>query len=308
MSSAAGGRSMLRTVRRLGVVHQLLQQRGPRWVVNTRPASTSAEPVEKFRKDYAAPPFTVPAVDLCFVLGVGEQPTAVTCTLAVQRSPSALPDSALRLDGENIVLHSVDVDGRLLARGTDFEVDESCLTILPHAIPCSSTFSVKTHSETKPHENFQLSGLYKSSGMFCTQCEAEGFRRIAYHYDRPDIMAKYKVRIEADAAENPVLLSNGNKVAEGVLPGGMHYSEWEDPWPKPSYLFALVAGDLGVLRDTFTTMSGREVQLAIYSEHDKIDQCHHSMLSLKQSMEWDEQVFGLEYDLDIFNIVAVSDL
>ena len=154
MSSAAGGRSMLRTVRRLGVVHQLLQQRGPRWVVNTRPASTSAEPVEKFRKDYAAPPFTVPAVDLCFVLGVGEQPTAVTCTLAVQRSPSALPDSALRLDGENIVLHSVDVDGRLLARGTDFEVDESCLTILPHAIPCSSTFSVKTHSETKPHENF----------------------------------------------------------------------------------------------------------------------------------------------------------
>ena len=206
------------------------------------------------------------------------------------------------------MLHSVYIDGRLLDHGTEFEVDDSCLTILPSAIPASSTFSVQTRSETKPHENFQLSGLYKSSGMFCTQCEAEGFRRIAYHYDRPDIMAKYKVRIEADAAENPVLLSNGNKVAEGVLPGGMHYSEWEDPWPKPSYLFALVAGDLGVLRDTFTTMSGREVQLAIYSEHDKITQCQHSMLSLKQSMEWDEKVFGLEYDLDIFNIVAVSDL
>jgi aminopeptidase N len=239
---------LLRAVRRLSSVRQVLQQRGPPCWVHARAASSSAAaddaPAEKFRSDYSAPPFTVPAIDLCFILGTGEQPTAVTCTLEVQRSPAAAADATLRLDGEDIVLHSVSVDGRLLARGTDFEVDASCLTILAPAIPASTSFVVETQSSTKPHENFQLSGLYKSSGMFCTQCEAgawpqpallstpqspatslltvrsvplprcltptslcaaccrgsrallepEGFRRIAYHYDRPDVMSTYKVR------------------------------------------------------------------------------------------------------------------
>ena len=150
-------------------------------------------------------------------------------------------------------------------------------------------------------------GLYLSNGVFCTQCEPEGFRRIVWSQDRPDVMSVYRVRIEADEAAYPALLSNGNLLETGQLPGGRHWAQWEDPFPKPAYLFALVAGDLACLADEFVTRSGRTVQLRIYSEHANIDQCHHAMASLKKSMKWDEDRYGLEYDLDLFQIVAVSD-
>ena len=286
--------------KRLGALAAQLRGGAPlgglRAAVRSHSAAAAAAPEEKFRKDYEPTPFSVPEVSLRFVLGKGEAPTAVTCTLQVVRAAWAGADAALQLDGEELELKAVRLDGAALTAGTDFSVDDAYLTVLPQALPqgAEASFTLETEVEIKPHENLQLSGLYKSSGMFCTQCEAEGFRRIAYHYDRPDVMAKYRVRIEADAGENPVLLSNGNCLAAGSLPDGGHWSEWEDPWPKPSYLFALVAGDLGVLRDSFTTMSGREVALAIYSEHDKIEQCHHSMQSLKDSMVWDEEKFGLE--------------
>ncbi|WP_417452184.1 aminopeptidase N, partial [Kordiimonas sp.] len=167
--------------------------------------------------------------------------------------------------------------------------------------------TLKVVTDLKPKENTRLEGLYFSGGNFCTQCEAEGFRHITYFPDRPDVLARYTVRIEADKAQFPVLLSNGNPGAAGDLPGGRHYAEWTDPHPKPAYLFAMVAGDLGCLADSFTTRSGREVALNIYAARDDLDKCAHAMASLKRSMSWDEQAFGLEYDLDVYNIVAVSD-
>ena len=155
--------------------------------------------------------------------------------------------------------------------------------------------------------NTQLLGLYRSSGTYCTQCEAEGFRRITYFPDRPDVMAVYTTRIEADKAEAPVLLANGNLRDSGDLPGGRHFAVWHDPFPKPSYLFALVGGELGCVEDSFVTMSGREVALRIYVEPGKEDRCGYAMDSLKRAMRWDEEAFGREYDLDVFMIVAVSD-
>ncbi len=155
--------------------------------------------------------------------------------------------------------------------------------------------------------NTKLMGLYRSSGVYCTQCEADGFRRISYFLDRPDVMATYRVRLVADRSEAPVLLSNGNRVEEGDLGDGLHYAIWEDPHPKPCYLFALVGGDLGSIHDRFVTVEGREVALGIYVEKGKEDQAHYAMDALKRSMLWDEQAFGRAYDLDIFNIVAVSD-
>lgn len=162
---------------------------------------------------------------------------------------------------------------------------------------------------TRPERNFELSGLYKSGSCFTTQCEAEGFRRITFYIDRPDVMAKFKVRIEAEKSIAPILLSNGNLIDSGEVAAdkSRHFAVWEDPFPKPSYLFAVVAGNLGSIKDTFVTASGRRVQLEIFSEHDNVDKCDFAMESLKKSMLWDEQVFGLEYDLDIYNIVAVND-
>lgn len=188
---------------------------------------------------------------------------------------------------------------------------ESDLLVLGKTIDIASggkgDFTLQTKVLIKPEANFELSGFYKSGSAYCTQCEAEGFRRITYYLDRPDVMARFKVRIEADKAKLPLLLSNGNKVGTGELPGGRHFAEWEDPFPKPSYLFAVVAGDLGSIVDTYKTTSGRDVRLEIFSEHDNVDKLEHAMMSLKKSMKWDEDVYGLEYDLDIYNIVAVND-
>mgnify|MGYP003474608204 FL=1 len=169
------------------------------------------------------------------------------------------------------------------------------------------TATIVITTTIKPQENTKLEGLYKSSGNYSTQCEAEGFRRITYYLDRPDVMAKFTTTIEADKTKYPVLLSNGNPIKSGDLPNGRHFMVWEDPFRKPSYLFALVAGQLLFVEDFFTTMSGRKVQVRIYVEKENIDQCQHALSSVLKSMKWDETRFGREYDLDYFNVVAVND-
>ena len=206
--------------------------------------------------------------------------------------------------GEKIKLISVKLDGKEL-HPPGFELTDSNLT-LPN-VP-ASPFTLEIETECDPVGNTQLSGLYQSNGMYCTQCEAEGFRRITYFYDRPDVMTRYTVRMEANKALCPILLSNGNRQEAGDIAGtDRHFAVWQDPHPKPSYLFALVAGDLAGVHDSFTTMSGKKVQLGIYVEKGKEDRCAWAMESLKASMRWDETAFGREYDLDVFNIVAVSD-
>ena len=167
--------------------------------------------------------------------------------------------------------------------------------------------TIETEVEIAPAANSKLMGLYASGGILCTQCESEGFRRITFHPDRPDVLSRYRVRMSADKARFPILLANGNLVASGEGDGGTHWAEWEDPFPKPSYLFAMVAGDLSANRDRFTTMSGREVDLAIWVREKDLPKTRHAMESLKAAMRWDEEVYGREYDLDLFNIVAVDD-
>jgi aminopeptidase N len=203
-----------------------------------------------------------------------------------------------------MVLKSIKIDDKLLA-ANEYTLDAEKLVISHSRMPCLCT--IETVVELQPENNLQLSGLYKSSGNFCTQCEAEGFRRITFSPDRPDIMSLFKVRIEASKSACPVALSNGNLIEAGDLPNGKHYTMWEDPWPKPSYLFALVAGDLGVHEDSFETMGGRGVTLRIYSEPHNIGQVLYAMEGLKMAMTWDEQKYGREYDLDLYNIVAVED-
>ncbi|MCR9163118.1 MAG: aminopeptidase N [Nannocystaceae bacterium] len=248
------------------------------------------------RKDYQPPAFLIDTVELHFDLL--ESHTSVRSTLGVRRNGEhARP---LVLDGERLEIRSVEVDG---SRHEDYTVDEEHLTL--REVPDAFTLTTEVH--IKPHSNTELSGLYKSSGNYCTQCEAEGFRRITYFLDRPDVMAKYRTTVVADKAKYPVLLSNGNAVERADLDGGRHSVTWEDPFPKPSYLFALVAADLACKRGTFTTRSGREVALEIWVEHPNIDACDHALASLQKSMKWDEEVYGLEYDLDIYMIVAVSD-
>lgn len=208
----------------------------------------------------------------------------------------------LELHGEHIELISVAINGDALS-ADQYQVTDKQLSI--KNVP--QEFDLETVVRVKPESNKALEGLYRSSGVWCTQCEAEGFRRITYSYDRPDVMSVYTVRMEANKADAPVLLSNGNPIESGDLDGDRHYAVWHDPHPKPSYLFAMVAGDLAHIADKFTTRSGREVDLAIYVEHGKAHQCDWAMDSLKRSMKWDEDRFGCEYDLDVFNIVAVSD-
>ncbi|XVF51462.1 hypothetical protein PTKIN_Ptkin04bG0187100 [Pterospermum kingtungense] len=262
--------------------------------------STMDAPKEIFLKDYKSPDYYFDAVDLKFLLG--EEKTIVASKITVFPRVEGY-SSPLVLDGVDLKLISVKVNGKELKEG-DYYVDSRHLT-LPS--PPSGKFTLEIDTEIQPQKNTSLEGLYKSSGNFCTQCEAEGFRKITFYQDRPDIMAKYTCRIEADKSLYPVLLSNGNLVDQGALEGGKHYAVWEDPFKKPSYLFALVAGQLESRDDVFVTRSGRQVSLRIWTPAQDVPKTAHAMYSLKAAMKWDEDVFGLEYDLDLFNIVAVPD-
>jgi aminopeptidase N len=253
-----------------------------------------------YLKDYATPAYLVKEIALNFHLDAAA--TRVRSAAQFYRNPDRQGGAEpLRLDGRDLQLLGVKLDGRSLSV-TDYLLDEESLTI--NEAPEQFTLEIETLLD--PAANGSLEGLYQSSGNFCTQCEAHGFRKITFYPDRPDVMARFRVRIEADKTY-PVLLSNGNLVGQGELAGGRHFAEWEDPFPKPSYLFALVAGRLVCLEDHYTTTSGRQVLLQIYVEERNRDHCRHAMLSLKKSMRWDEQVFGLEYDLDRYMIVAVDD-
>jgi aminopeptidase N len=251
--------------------------------------------------DYRPTDFIIETVDMVFALD--PVATKVRAKLTMRRRPGADSAVPLSLDGDELALIAVALDDTPL-EASRYEAGPAHLVI--RDLPSQDAFVLTIDTEIDPQSNTKLMGLYRSSGVYCTQCEAEGFRRITYFLDRPDVLAVYTVRIEADMSV-PLLLSNGNPVESGSLPDGRHYAVWHDPHPKPSYLFALVAGDLGVLEDSFVTLSGRSVALKIYVEHGKEPQAAYAMDALIRSMRWDEEVFGREYDLDIFMIVAVSD-
>ncbi len=255
-----------------------------------------------YLKDYKVPEYLIDTVDLAFNLN--EEDTIVTSLMAIRKNPESNEKTrALILIGDSsVVINSISINGAEIERNC-FRVENDSL----HINDVEDSFNLQIKTTIKPQLNTALEGLYKSSGMFCTQCEAEGFRRITYFLDQPDVMAIYTTRIEADKEKYPVLLSNGNKVESGEASNGRHWIKWHDPFPKPSYLFALVAGNLLHQDDKYITQSGREVTLQIFVEESNIDKCDHALASLKKSMKWDEQVYGREYDLDIFMIVAVND-
>ncbi len=263
----------------------------------TDASSSPVPPVTIHRSDYRPPEWQVPDIALDFALGLDT--TRVGAALSVVRHADA--PTPLTLRGDGLTPLAVCVDGESWndwhMEGADLIVDLGDRT---HAV-------VEVDTAIDPAANTQLMGLYASNGMLCTQCEAEGFRRITFHPDRPDVLSRYKVRMTGDKTAFPILLSNGNCIAKGEGDDGSHWALWEDPWPKPSYLFALVAGDLVVNRDSFTTMSGRKVELGIWVRAGDEGRTGHAMQALKDSMAWDERVYGREYDLDLFNIVAVSD-
>ena len=250
--------------------------------------------------DYRPPDWLVETVHLDVQLDATRSP--IRATLKLKPNSAAGAPAPLKLDGDGLTLVSLKIDGEAAAADRYVAAPDG-LTI-PQ--PPNRPFTLEIETLVDPTANTQLSGLYRSNGTYCTQCEAEGFRRITYFPDRPDVMAVYTTRIEANKAEVPALLANGNLTEQGDLPGGRHFAVWHDPWPKPSYLFALVGGKLGVVEDTFTTMSGRKVALRLYVEPGKEKLCAFAMDSLKRSMKWDEEAFGREYDLDMFMIVAVS--
>jgi len=252
-------------------------------------------------KDYAPPAFLIDSVDLDVELF--EDHARVRARLSVSRNPHAAdPGAPLVLDAEELEFESAALDGRRLA-APELSLGEAHLTIAL----APDRFVLETTCRTRPRNNTALMGLYGAESGFFTQCEAEGFRRITYFIDRPDVMAKYTVTIHADRGKYPVLLSNGNLIGEGDEAGARHWASWRDPFPKPSYLFALVAANLDRLEDSFVTRSGRTVRLAIYVDRGKLDQCGFAMQALKRAMKWDEDVFGLEVDLDNYSIVAVGD-
>ena len=251
--------------------------------------------------DYSPPNWLVETVELDVKLHPAA--TRVRAVLSLKPNPAAAAAAPLVLDGEDLKLVSIALDGAALP-GSQYVVTPDRLTI-PQ--PPARPFRLAIETEIDPSANIRLMGLYRSGASYCTQCEAEGFRRITYFPDRPDVMAVYTTRIEADKADAPVLLANGNLISSGEVAGAArHFAVWHDPFPKPSYLFALVGGRLGCVEDSFTTLSGRKVALRIYVEPGKEDRCAWAMDSLKRSMRWDEEAFGREYDLDVFMIVAVS--
>ncbi|RBM42043.1 aminopeptidase N [Vibrio tarriae] len=251
-------------------------------------------PQAKYRLDYQPPSHTITDIDLVFDLY--DDATLVTAVSQVKQQQES---NTLILDGETLELKALKVDGQ---DWQDYSVGEASLEI--RGLPSEFTLTVVT--KINPQANTALEGLYKSGGAFCTQCEAEGFRRITYYLDRPDVLARYTTTVIADKAQYPYLLSNGNKIAQGEQEAGRHWVKWQDPHPKPAYLFALVAGDFDVLRDQYVTQSGRQVALEIFVDKGNLDRAGHAMTSLINSMRWDEQRFGLEYDLDIYMIVAVD--
>jgi len=263
----------------------------------------SDAPATIYLKDYQVPEYLIDTVDLYFKLD--EDNTLVTANLVLRKNPqsTAATKTLVLVGNKDVQLKSLMLNDRSLEAGKDYELVGEQLKI--NNVP--EQFELRMVTEIQPQNNTALEGLYKSSGMFCTQCEAEGFRRITYFLDQPDVMAVYTTTIEAAKKDYPVLLSNGNKVASGELENDRHWTKWHDPFPKPSYLFALVAGDLQHKQDKFITRSGREVTLQIFVEAVNIDKCDHALESLKKSMQWDEEVYGREYDLDIFMIVAVND-
>jgi aminopeptidase N len=250
------------------------------------------------REDYTAPAYWIRTVDLTFDLDPAK--TLVINRMTVERNLS-LPPQALRLDGEDLNLTRVLVNGESVS----FRVEDNQLVL--DNLPSEGSFTLEVRTTTAPEKNTQLSGLYTSGGGFFTQCEAEGFRRITYFLDRPDVMAVYTVTLRASKARYPVLLSNGNLVEQGDLDNGRHYAKWHDPFPKPSYLFALVAADLVAREQHVRTRSGKDHLLQVWVRRGDLDKTEHAMNSLIASVVWDEARFGLPLDLDRFMIVAVGD-
>ncbi|MDR9501275.1 MAG: aminopeptidase N [Desulfurivibrionaceae bacterium] len=258
-----------------------------------------SDPHTVYLSDYQPPEFFIDTVDLSLSLFADH--ALVTSTMSLRRSKEASEHAPLVLDGEGLSLQEVAVDGVILDPA-QYEVGEQCLTLFK--VPAS--FALRCLTVIYPQKNTALEGLYQSNGNFCTQCEAQGFRKITYYLDRPDVMARFTTTIEADTTI-PVLLANGNLVEEGRVGQQRHFARWQDPFPKPCYLFAMVAGDLVAITDCFTTRSGRLVDLHIYVQAHNKERCGHAMASLQKAMRWDEEVFGLEYDLDLYMIVAVDD-
>jgi len=254
-----------------------------------------------YLKDYQPPAYLVDETYL--YVRLDEDDTRVRARLLMRRNPASESGTrSLFLHGEQLELCSISVDGRALSESA-YAIDAEGLTI--HQVP--DQFELETEVVIRPQENTSLEGLYRSGGLFCTQCEAEGFRRITWYLDRPDVMSRFTTTIDADQGRYPILLSNGNPIRQQLLADGRHRWTWEDPFPKPAYLFALVAGDLRIIEDSFHTASGRNVALRIYVEPENVDKCAHAMRSLQRAMAWDEQQYGREYDLDIYMIVAVND-
>ncbi len=259
-------------------------------------------PHTTYRQDYRPPDYLVERIELHFDLQ--ELESVVRARLTLRFNPNAVQQASPRLvlQGRELALRAVRLDGRTLTC-EQYRVDAESLTLPQAPVACE----LEIETALRAQDNTSLEGLYKSGGNFCTQCEAEGFRKITYYPDRPDVLARFTTTIVADKARYPVLLSNGNFVDGGDLPDGRHWARWEDPFPKPSYLFALVAGDLACIADEFVTASGRWVQLLIYVQHHNADRCQHALASLKEAMRWDERVYGREYDLNAYIIVAVDD-
>ncbi|HEY6010879.1 MAG TPA: aminopeptidase N, partial [Nitrospirota bacterium] len=252
-------------------------------------------------KDYRPPDYRIETVNLEFDLD--ETRTRVKSLMTVVCNHDKCEGiHPLVLNGRDVQLRAIMLDGRSLTE-RDYKLDAETLTLLP--VPDRFTLEIET--EINPKANTELSGLYMPGSGFFTQCEAEGFRKITYYLDRPDVMARFFTTIVADKKKYPVLLSNGNLIDSGDLKDGRHFAKWHDPFPKPAYLFALVAGDLACIEDRFTTMSGRDVTLRIFVQHHNKDKCAHAMESLKLAMKWDEEAYGREYDLDLFMIVATDD-
>ena len=261
-----------------------------------------SNPQTIYLKDYSCPEYLIDTVELTFDLD--EAHTRVESRLSLRRNPlSNVSETPLVLQGEGLELVTIELNGRPLS-AQDYQLGEESLTIM--GVPQDGRFELRIENRINPAANTALEGLYLSSSMLCTQCEAQGFRKITWFLDRPDVMARFKTTLRADVQRFPVLLSNGNKVAAGQLHDGRHWVSWEDPFAKPCYLFALVAGQLECVSDTFTTGSGRSIALEIFVEAHNVDKCAHAMQSLKNAMRWDENVYGLEYDLDLYMIVAVD--